>query len=490
MKNETSRSVDSMQPALLSLNRFAESLGVDDQADAIRHLNKTKAIFTAFGSDPFRQGLARLQVSAETSKDPRSQLKAIATLELIRAVLKKNGHSLESILRNAMTDRLPSLQLLETGDERIYMANALAYANGDWLVDYAAREMVDESAAEKARMAVAKALFREAGAIDRGFLALASAISNMPIDAGKGGDGVGKRFKRILVAARGALQVAKVPLGFETANALKLLLRKTFERSGPPMDLTVARDITAELARLLDDLVRSHLSILVDSEIYGVLNACRRWFPLSSWSTSATRASSLKDLASTIMEGVTLSAKQGVTDQKLFDALELAIGSRDKALQITRALAENSPGLPDDVQSWLRHGRVAPDVPSSTFAAQSALLRADEYVATALIEVTQLDRLLSASFGTEGNAEMRRVPNEIQKGMSAISIAVRNLADARGLTLFGEAGREAEFSPQQHVVISGIRESRKVRVVREGVERTDAAGNHQLLVKVIVEALK
>jgi hypothetical protein len=81
------------------------------------------------------------------------------------------------------------------------------------------------------------------------------------------------------------------------------------------------------------------------------------------------------------------------------------------------------------------------------------------------------------------------LPEDVRTGLTAITIAIRNLADARGLALFGEVGRDTDYSPNQHEVISGVSDSRRVKVVRHGVERKDEVGNRQPLVKALVEPL-
>ena len=476
------------QPPLSSLEKFSITTDVEEISIIATELIKTKQIFSAVSSPIFQSGMVRLG-DWGSSPDPLVRLKAIAIMERLRAVLKKKGVFIESLLQNAMIRPLPPLQLLAVGEDRYYVASAMSFSSGEWLLSFASEQMIYEGAAEKARISLAKTVVREAKKLDRALLALAAAAKSVQTDEFKTGDANCKRYKRIFAALRGAIQSAGIEVGTDISPSLRAFLRNAFEKAGAPEDLKIARDFVSELSQFLDRLVQIRLSLAVESDLYAALNSCRRWFPLSSWSSSVPRMPSIKMLARTISEGIRLSAKQGVTDQKLFDCLELTVGSKEKALSVTREIANENPGLPEEVQHWLRQGRVGQAGNSSQSGELSAQLRADEYVATALIEASELERLHEVNKATsEPNGDDCQKSGPPLSALRATLIAIKNLADARGMSLLGMPGERTEFSPYQHVVVSGVADTRYVRVVRSGVERTGANNDRQLVVKAIVES--
>ena len=478
-------------PSQQSLEKFSTTLDVEEISIIATELIKTKQVFAAVSSPLFHAGIVRLGDWGGASQNPQIRLKAIATLERLRAVLKKKGAFIEPLLQNALAKSLPSLQLLASGEDRYYVANALFLSDSEWLLSFASEQMIYEGAAEKARISLAKTVIRKAKGLDNALLSLATAAKSIQIDEFKTGDANCKRYKRVFAALRSAIQSTSVDVGADISTSLRTLLRNAFEKSGPPEDLKIARDFASEFSQFLDRLVQIRLSLVVESDLYGALNSCRRWFPLSSWSSSVPKMSSIKALAGTISEGIRLSAKQGVTDQKLFDALELTTGSKEKALLVTRAIADGNPGLPEAVQQWLRQGRVGPVGQSSQYGEQSAQLRADEYVATALIEASELERILEIGKSTnESKDDARYKVEPLWPTIRATLVAIKNLAGARGMTLLGISGERCEFSPYQHAIVSGVVDTRYVRIVRPGVERTSANGDRQLVVKAIVEPLQ
>ena len=470
------------QPTYRDLRAFAQADSVDMQAAAATNLIKSKAIFAVLNSDEYRAGVDRLALAGEAGSRPSVRVKAIATLGRIRAVLKKKSGIVESAIQRSVETPLATAQLLENGDDRFYLASALSLARGDWVLAYATREAVKEQAAEKARLVLVKAIARTAGSVAGTCEAMAVAINELRSEIGKSGDVVGKRMKRIVGAIREVVRLSDIELGDQLIEKLRLLIGSAFNRESLPADLKVSRGLAEEFAGFINDLVRTHLSLAIESGIYGSLSVCRRWFPLDTWSAFTGRSGTMKALSQTVAEAIRLSARQGITDQELGDALEMILGNRDKALQITRSIADANPGLPQHVQSWLRQGRVVVTDASNT-AERSTQLRADEYIATAMLEAADLETHLRIQPG----------PSSIEKlsaSYQAVLIAIRNLSAARHLALVGTPGEIVEYSPNEHIVVSGSPSTRKVRIVRRGVERVDAAGNRYVLMKAIVEPVK
>ncbi len=455
------------------LRRFSEAANVRELSEAATGLIRTKEVHAVQASDRFYAGLARLRSLALSDEDRRSRMEAIAILQRIRAVLKKRAAPIEAILREALATEPPSVQLLDDAEARYYVASALGLASGDWVLGYAARELCLESLSDNTARALASALLRAAGNVEKGLVALQAHASRITGNATKTADVAARRLKRILSALRQVVRSESLNAGQAVARQLRAFLLVPIEGGDKPEDPKAVREFIEAVGGLIDDLIRCQLSLVVDSELYLVLTVCRRWCPTHMWGTIVSRSAVLKALSRTLSEGIRVSSKQGVTDQGLFDALELVLGSKEKALQITRRLADESPGSPEGVQRWLREGRITGERADSVYATQHELLQSDQYVATALLESVQLQGQHSGSDPYRG-----------------LVVAVRSLAAARNLSTFGTEGEVVFYSPHLHAVVSGIADTSKVRIVRPGVERTDLVGSRQVVVKAVVESVK
>jgi hypothetical protein len=271
---------------------------------------------------------------------------------------------------------------------------------------------------------------------------------------------------------RNALRTQHFDPGAGIAKGLRAYLVASLERHGAPEDLKAVKELVDATAGTIDDVIRSRLSLVVDSELYLVLAFVRRWAgPL--WSDSLPKSAAIKALGVNLLEGIRISARQGITDQGLLEAAELIFGNRDKALAATSKLADEDVGLPENIQSWLRRGRVVTDS-GSNFAAQNELLQADQYVAAALLAA--LDAKKSTPAPIEAVSEALR--------------AVFELVSARHLQPFGEVGMVVDYSRGSHTVVSGVIDAAKVRIVRPGVERLGAGGVRTVVIKAIVETVR
>jgi len=294
----------------------------------------------------------------------------------------------------------------------------------------------------------------------------------MPRDTAKPADSAARRLRRALGALRSALRTQHFDPGAGVAKLLRAYLVATLERHGAPEDSKAVKELVDVTAGTIDDVIRNRLSLVVDSQLYLVLGFLRRWAgPL--WSGSVVKSAAAKALGGNLLEGIRISARQGVTDQGLLEAAELVFGSRDKALAATSKLADEDVGLPENVQTWLRRGRVVTDS-GSNLAAQSDLLQADQYVAAALLSTLE---------ARKDTPESIEIINEVLR-------AVSELASARHLQAFGEVGSIVDYSRGSHTVLSGVVDATKVRIVRPGVERIGVGTIRTVVVKAIVETIK
>ena len=455
-----------------NLKRFAQSSSARELSDALTALIKTKEIHAVRESDEFLAGLERLRQLAAARADAGSCLLAVATLQRARAVLKRQAGRVAEMLKGVLEGELPSLQLLNDAEERYYAASALELASGAWVAAFAARELNLESSSDNTAKALAIILLKLQRNVAEALEVMLAHSGTLPRDVAKPADSAARRSRRVLGALRNALRAQHFDPGTGVAKGLRAYLVAMLERHGAPEDPKAVRELVDATAGTIDDVIRNRLSLVVNSELYLVLGFVRRWAgPL--WSGSLPKSAAIKALAANLLEGIRISARQGVTDQGLLEATELIFGSRDKALAATSKLADEDVGLPENVQSWLRRGRAVTDS-GSNLATQSELLEADQYVAAALLAA------LDAKKST---------PAPIEAVSEALK-AVFELASARHLRQFGEVGSFVDYSRGSHTVISGVVDAGKVRIVRPGVERVNVGGIRTVVIKAIVETAR
>lgn len=456
------------------LSSFAEGTSVRDLVTAATGLIKVKKVHAVRDTDLFASGLARLREFGLQKGDARTRVEAVAALQRLRAVLKKKSGQADKALVDCLETELPSAQLLEDADGRFYLASALPLAKGEWVANYAARELLRETASDIAAAALAKSLLHRAGTIDAALRILLEQRRATASQEQLDGNDAARRLRRVFTALRNALRSERCDSGVGLAKDLRRLLLAFLEQTQAASDQKPVKEGLDALAHFVDDLIRNRLSLVVDSELYLVFAPYRRWAGSLVWNAVAGKIAGVKVLVQTLLEGIRISARQGITDQGLFDALELLTGSRDNALQKTRRAADETEGLSEAAQSWLRTGKVPQAGASSVLADQSALLQSDQYVALALLDA--LDAEVSES--------------SLPPKLRALVVSIRNLADSRNLAVFGTAGEVVPYSPSRHDVVSGAPDAGKVSIIRPGVERTDASGNRHVVTKAFVKAVR
>jgi hypothetical protein len=102
---------------------------------------------------------------------------------------------------------------------------------------------------------------------------------------------------------------------------------------------------------------------------------------------------------------------------------------------------------------------VAPDARLASALADASWAEADEALAEALVEFTELRRVLSGERG-----------KKTSEALDMTAQALARAARRRGLSVFGEVGSDIAFDARLHE-LSGSAAAARVRIVREGVMR-------------------
>ena len=477
------------------LDQFALCDEFDERLAALTGLIKARALH-AYRDDE-RLAVA-MEYIADRSTDRYAddeRLRAIAALARI-ATVKSLSRRCEELLQPILAKPVPNIGVVSDPDDRYYVACALRHGNENWVTSYAARAIVEEKQAERARQELVSVLFARLGSIADVFSALLPALKEFRPETKNPADSVAKRIERIFSAIRPLLVSELLEPGERTGEQLQALLASSFSGSGYPETHEVAERTLEEVAGLVHDLARTQLSLVSDPTLYAVLELPSRWFPTPVWRYVASKSKTMSLVQRDLRDAMTLLAKQAVTDQSLFEQLVVAAGSREGAAAITRQIAERHPELDEDTRSWLANGgRTVRKLNTGTSGLSASLeLSADPYLATLMLNSAHLRAALHG-FSEDARIELRLLEPALAEPLHALiarcdSILgdIDALAAKRDLHAKGQKGDLVDYSPAVHELVGGhIQGVRKVRILEPMILRSGNVGQETVVRKALVE---
>ncbi len=437
-------------------------------------IKSKKQLFQRLDDPRFQAGVAYLGDPAHWRADEGGRILAIAILGRLRAFLKGKGKFLDNILDVQLEHPIASSQQLAEGDDRYYVAMTLSTSQALWIRDYCACEAVLEQTAENARVEFIRVLMDRSSVIEEVFDALTLAWQSSEALRQFEPDAVSKRMKRIFTGLAGVVVGRAIGEKGMVGDSSRRFVAAAYSGKPEPGDLSALRGTADAVAGFIDNLIRARLSLLLDSSIYVSLRTLKRWFPLSSWGSYAAKSRPLARLTDTQSQALLLSVKQGIFENSLLDALELCSGARDAARKKTLQIADANPDLPEAAQFWLKNWRVQEGDPSGNAVADR--FEADHFIASAMMAMW------------ESHVSNRKLEStDVTTAISAIESSLDALAAARGLRLLGIAGEEVDFSSGIHAVVGELKDTRRVKITRPGVERVSSTGIRSILIKAICE---
>jgi hypothetical protein len=457
------------------LDKFAVTRDSIELSAVVTDLIKSKKqLFQRLDDPRFQAGASYLGDPANWQSDEKGRLRAIAILGRLKAFLKGKGKFLDNMLALQLEQPVVSSQQLAEGDDRYYVAMALSGSQTLWVKDYCAREALLEQTAENARVQFIRILVDRSAAIEEVFDALTPVWQSSEMLRQLVPDAVSKRLKRVLSGLSGVIIGKTVEEKGVVGDASRRFVVAAYSGKPEPGDLLALRGAVDAAAEFLDNLIRARLSLLLDSSIYASLRTFKRWFPMSSWSSYAAKSKPLARLVETQSQALLLSVKQGIFETSLLDALELCAGTRDAARRKTRQIVEANPDLPEAAQAWLNNWRMQDGGVAANVTAER--FEADHFIANAML-------VLWESHVSKGKRDV----SEWENAVNAIGSSLDALASARGLRLLGSAGEEVEFSSGIHALVGDLKETRRVKIIRPGIERVSSMGIRSILIKAICE---
>lgn len=416
-----------------------------------------------------RAGRSHLLHEALTAQEPMHRLLGIAESIRLGQVVKRWAPEIAAQLRPAFTAKLPPMQLLSEADDRLNLARACGLMSADWLPDYLADSIADEETGEKARGELVGALLNRAGSLADALQRLAAAFERLRPATESPGDTVARRLTRTLAALRDGLLESELEAGAELGQALRVLVTATLAAIGRPQEEKVQIDLSKEALLAVHDMVRTRISVVVDPEMYRVVEYCRKLCGGSTWPKELKKP--LERLTTDVTEALVLLGRQGQRDQALLGQLDVFCDHPERARALAREIVAKHPELPEDVRNWLEAGRTRVVRQASQAAVEAAAGNADESIGLALQAARQARALrdglhepLTSSLEIYEPA-LATATRELLDRVQVLAVQVEQAASLRGLDLYGTPGEEVEMSTKFFTTAGSV--SRQRMTVRQ-----------------------
>ena len=468
------------------LDRFAAGPLTADRWVAAREMMAARKLLEAVDTEAFRSGVAALGDAAERERGV-GRLLAVDLLVRLAGFAKKIGPEIEGRLRGALQAELPSLGLLDDAKRlpdgarpaelRENAARALRFASGGWVLPYIHRALVQEDRSQRCRVELALRLAERQDRIDEWFAGIADrSAKELSGPAGTAAGGV-SRLRGLAEALRKAVAANRAGLKATTRSGAGLArLARSFVQVSAKEAVPKGLDgAAAAVAELLDEILSVELTLIVETDMYAVLESFERWWrPLPYPESLSGR---LAPVFEKIATAITLRARWGQRSTDLAIRLRQCCGDRNAAARRLRKIAQDEPGLEPPIDDWLR-GKAA-RTPGGGSAAEAVQAVSNED----LTEAIALLLLDAEAAGREEEALADRVRTLLH--------GVRALARRRRLEVEGEAGETVEFRPLAHRMLSGKLPPRaRVKVLRPMVVRRRRDSSGEVVVKAVVEAAR
>ena len=414
-------------------------------------------------------GRSHLLNQAVAAQEPMHQLLGIAESIRLGQVVKRWAPDIAAQLRPAFTAKLPPMKLLSEADDRLNLARACSLMSADWLPAYLADSIADEETGEKARGELVGAMLSSARSLADALQRMAAAFERLRPETESPGDTAARRLTRTLSALREGLMESELEAGAELGQALRVLVTAPLAAIGRPQEEKVQIDLSKEALLTVHDMVRTRISVVVDPEMYRVVEYCRKLCGGSTWPKELKKP--LERLTTDVTEALVLLGRQGQRDQALLGQLDVLCDHPERARALAREIVAKHPELPEDVRNWLEVGRTRVVRQASQAAMEAAAGNADESIGLALQAARQarvlrdgLHEPLTASLDIYEPA-LGSATRELLDRVQVLAVQVEQAASLRGLDLYGTPGEEVEMSTKFFTVAGDV--SRQRMTVRQ-----------------------
>lgn len=436
-------------------------------------------------------GRAHLLHQAGTAEFPMHRLLGIAESIRLGQVVKRWAPDIAAQLRTAFTLKLPPIHLLSEADDRLNLARACGLMAADWLPDYLSDSIANEETGEKARSELVGALLKGAASLADALQRMGSAFERLRPETESPGDTVARRLTRTLYALREVLLESELEAGADLGQALRALVTAPLVAVGRPQEEKVQIDLSREALLTVHDMVRTRISVVVDPEMYRVVEYCRKLCGGSTWPKELKKP--LERLTTDVTEALVLLGRQGQRDQALLGQLDVLCDHPERARALAREIVAKHPELPEDVRNWLEAGRVRVVRQASQSAIEMAAGNADESIGMALQAARQARALRNSLHGPLTSSldiyepTLAAATRELLDRVQVLAVQVEQAASLRGLDLYGTPGEEVEPSTKFFATV-GTSTRQRMTVRQPAVVRKRADGTvGEVVIKGLVE---
>lgn len=456
-----------------TLSSFANADDIGSLTELANLLLKEKAVNQARRDERFRHGLRKCVDTVASGESDTEKLQGLSIAYRLGAASKPVATDVRRLAVPHLGAPLPPLEILEDGEDRYYASLALSDAQGEWVVDFAARAVAREETAEKARSTVARRLISLVP-LSEAINKITAEIRQLSFTTENPAESASKRLRRIIAAIRPAIISEIVPPGNDLGKSLGALFTGPFLGKHQSLDTKALEQLAAECCALVYDILRTQLSVLAEPDIYESLSPVRKWMGSGMWARFSNTNDSGQRVVESLEDALVLLGKQGVTDQRLLDKLTLFTESKKSAEKRANRLAKDHPELGDEVREWLSRFGQTRSKPVLTSMDESRESSSDADIASLLILAESL----------------RCNPHKSSAKIEQLVGEIHTLAKKRGLQLALEVGATAEYSASAHELAGGPRQGvRNVKVVSPLVQRQQPNGVVTIVRKALVEPI-
>jgi hypothetical protein len=274
------------------------------------------------------------------------------------------------------------------------------------------------------------------------------------------------------------------------------MIRAPFRGGVEVQEQQTLKELASEVAETIHNLIRTRFSLATDPTTYEAMRVARGWFPRYRWEDFAKGSDSARKVTLDLLEGMTLLARQGITDDAMFECLTVVLGSEDSARRKTAELGRSLSSLTDDVRRWLITGQTtgARRPSESDLAVRSAEQRENLFLASLLVDMERLGlraMLIQKEYLAETNVLDSSIARETENFLGQAETVVdafRSFCSRRGLRIREKINDIVEYSPPDHEIVTGPPQGiRKVRVIEPVVEKINEAGVPAVVRRGLVE---
>lgn len=428
---------------------------------------------------------ALLEISSDDSSE--NYWLALSYLGRAASVSKPAEKELKPIVKGLISKGFPEFSTLSDGEDRYYLAKALAFEPTEEIVQRAYRELVGEDVAEKARNVWLKIALEKSTSKAEFLRTVNARLSDNPNIDAMNSDALARRIRRIGSTLLEPLVTSDIPSGTGYGVELKKFFTGPFGKQGPD-DKDLRTEFTLEIVNSIHYVVRLNFSAGAEPAVYLIASDVKAWWAPATPPLQLERA--IRRLANAGMEALHIFARQGVRNNPL--RLALVQGAGAETIQIlARAFAEQDSSLDEKLSHWLVTGQDLQERRTTEAIEQLSATRLDEYVG----------RLLVSSSGPDASAKAltvaaERVADLMPEEATIVSLAAgrlsqinqwaRAIARSRNIKLVGEKGETISYDPAVHQGDNGLTIGSRVRVVTPGAIRSEPNRPNMLILKVEV----